>query len=260
MLPFTLLLALVPSASAPVEALTCPDPFLAAAQDAVPAPGESKWTGAVAVGIIATDGNTETTTATATADAEYRRAKDRTTAGLWWNYQSDQNVAAGSSVIQRKSGIKGKYDYFFSKKTYGLVQASLENDLQADIDLRTTVGAGLGRQFREDENFKLSGELGLSWFQEQFRSSPDDDYLAARAAYNVDYKPNKKWNFLHSAEYFPSLEDTDDIYIRLDSKARATLTEKMFAQLQWVFDWDNTPAPGKERADNRYMLSLGWTF
>jgi hypothetical protein len=38
------------------------------------------------------------------------------------------------------------------------------------------------------------------------------------------------------------------------------LTEKMFAQLGWLFTWDNTPAAGAERTDNLVLLTIGWSF
>jgi hypothetical protein len=34
----------------------------------------------------------------------------------------------------------------------------------------------------------------------------------------------------------------------------------MFAQVQWVMDWDNTPASGAERVDSLFLLTVGWKF
>jgi hypothetical protein len=52
----------------------------------------------------------------------------------------------------------------------------------------------------------------------------------------------------------------DDFYARIDTRARATLTESMFAQLQWILDYDNTPAPGLEKQDHRLIAAVGWSF
>ena len=59
---------------------------------------------------------------------------------------------------------------------------------------------------------------------------------------------------------FPSLEDSNDVYGRWDSKLSTSLTEAMFASLQYVMDYDNTPNTGAERIDNRVVFSLGWSF
>ena len=67
-----------------------------------------KWIGGISASAIITDGNTRTRSANAQADALYRREKDRTTFGGWWNYQDDR-----TGVLQRRTGLKAQYDYFF---------------------------------------------------------------------------------------------------------------------------------------------------
>ncbi len=219
------------------------------------APVTHQWTGSVSASAILTDGNTKTRSASAAADAQYRREHDRTTLGAFWNYQDDR-----TGVLQRRTGAKAKYDYFFSKKTYGLVQTSIENDAQADLERRWIFGLGIGQQFVENAEHKFLAEAGVSWFDEHFGNSPNNDYVSARAAYAWDWNINKDWVFFHGADIYPSLEDGDDVYAKVDTRIRVTLTEKMFAQGQWVTDWDNTPAAGKKDTDNRYIVSIGWSF
>lgn len=258
-IPALLLFALLPTSETSLEYATSPDP----SPDTTPQAPEvvmHRWTGSVAIGASSTDGNTDTNSISATADATYRRERDRTTFNAWWAYEDQKNATGGTDISTRKSGLKAQYDYFFSKKVYGLAQASAENDLLADIHLRTTIGAGLGYQWREDAKLKFATEGGLSHVATNFYSSPDEDYLAARVAEKLDWNINKDWNFAHIGEAFPSLEDSDDVSTRLDTRLKVSLTAKMFAQLGWVWDWDNTPAAGKDRSDNRYALSIGWSF
>ncbi len=219
-------------------------------------PVMNKWTGAVNAGASISSGNTDATNASAGADAEYRREKDRTTLKFQWNYAEDEDT-----VTQRRVYGSAQYDYFISDKTYALAQTSGEYDTKANLDLRATLGVGVGQQFRDDEKWKLSGEAGLTYFDENFVGSVDDDsYVAARLAYGVEYKAIEKWLLSQTGQVFPSLEDSDDIYAKLDTKARVSLTEKMFAQVEWIYSWDNTPATGADRVDNLYLFTLGWSF
>jgi putative salt-induced outer membrane protein YdiY len=221
-----------------------------------PAPVEPKWTGSVSLGLSYSDGNTRRRTASASVDAEYRREKDRTTLGLLWNYAEEQ-----TGISDRKTQGRVKYDYFFSKRVYGLLQASGESDYRSALDLRTTIGAGLGRQFEDSATWKLSGELGVSYVNSDFKGTADDtDYLAGRAAYTWNWKPNPKYELGQLAEIFPSLETMDDVNARVDTKGRMNLTDKMFAQLEWIYQWDNTPAAGKLRVDDLVLFGLGWSF
>lgn len=249
MLPTLLALLVSSPAAAPLDSL----------QGAAPPPPEAvkpKWTGAVALGATYSDGNTDRRSASATADAEYRREKDRTTLGFLWNYADESGV-----ITARKTEGRAKYDRFFSKKFYGLAQASADADYSAAIELRTIVGVGVGYQFQDKAHWKLSGELGLSYVDTDYVGTADDSsYPAARAAYAWAWTPNDKYNLAQNAEIFPSLEDGEDVTARVDTKGRLNLTKTMFAQLQWLYQWDNTPATGKVRDDNLVLLGVGWSF
>jgi putative salt-induced outer membrane protein YdiY len=223
---------------------------------AAPAVVEPKWTGSVALGATYADGNTDRRTASATAAAEYRREKDRITIGFLWSYAEEK-----LGITDRKTQGRIKYDYFFTKKFYGLAQASAENDFASGLELRTTVGAGAGYQFQDKPSWKVSGELGLSYVDENFNGTVDDNnFLAARAAYAWDWKPNDKYALSQVGEIFPSLENSDDVNARVDTKARMNLSAKMFAQIEWLYQWDNTPPAGNSRNDTLILLALGWSF
>jgi putative salt-induced outer membrane protein YdiY len=223
-------------------------------------PKEPEWTGSVTVGAKVTTGNSETRGANATADAELRREDDRISLGFLWLFDENSNNDTDTwTLTDRKTTGKAQYDYFFSKKTYAYVKGQWENDHTAALDLRQTYSVGLGRQIREDEKFKLGTELGVAWVEEDFQGSVDDkEYPAARVAYNLDWAISKSWSLAQNAEAYPSLEDSDDIYTKLDTRLKAAFGESMFGQLQWLYDWNNSPATGKERSDHQLLLSIGW--
>jgi putative salt-induced outer membrane protein YdiY len=241
------------AAVAPGFDLSAPAP---AADDGPPPEEIGKWKGSIAIGATIADGNTNQKTASATADVHIRREKDRTTFRLLWNYSKENDV-----TTQRRTLGTAKYDYFFSKKFYGLANASGESDLNAQLDLRTIFGVGAGYQFLEDASWNVNGEAGVSYVDENYKTNADDkNYVAARLAYKVEYKHDDKWSAGQIAELYPSLENEEDITARVDTHAKVMLTDKMFAQVQWLFTWDNTPATGAKRTDNLYLLALGWSF
>ncbi|MDP6407881.1 MAG: DUF481 domain-containing protein [Planctomycetota bacterium] len=218
------------------------------------------WTGGVTLGLFDASGNTVRSSANLTAEAERRREEDRTTFGAWWSWAEEEGDAGASSVSERRVGGKAQYDHFFTEETYAYGNGTAEMDHKANLDLRWTVGAGYGRQFREEEDLKVSAEVGLSWFNEDFGAAPGDEYATVRAAYSVDWVPREKWTLSQGAEVFPSIEETDDVYTKLDSRVRYDVSGSMYAQFQWVWDWDNTPAAGLERSDHRLFVTVGWTF
>ena len=134
-------------------------------------------------------------------------------------------------------------------------------DTLADIELRYTVGAGLGYQILDDATTRLNAEAGLAWFYENYRSAtPAVDYLAARVAYKLRHEFSDKTRLIHGVEAYPSLERAEDVYFQATTELQTNLTESMIGSLSWVWDYDNTPAPGRDRSDNRVLLAVGWTF
>lgn len=244
--------ALAPIESSPLA------PFIA--EDA-PEPVKHVWTGSVAIGASYQDGNTDTRGVNANANAEYRGEDDRWTIAGYWNYGETKDQATGDSTINaRKAGLGVKYDYFLSKKVYAFANAGTETDLLADIQRRDFIGAGLGYQWREDETLKWGSEVGAGYFDERRYSDEDKDYIAARLANNIDWKINEKSNLSNILAVYPSLEDGDDVYSRSQTTFKTMLTEKMFLQIQWIWDYDNTPSEGLARNDNTVTLGLGWSF
>jgi putative salt-induced outer membrane protein YdiY len=241
-----------PSSAAPATAL------LAAVEDEADAePEEEKnpgWEGAVTFIASLSDGNTKIKNGSATADGVLARGQSRTTLSLLWNYAEDNGA-----ISQRVANGTGQYDRFFTAKTYGLVQASAGTDDIALVDLRTTAGVGAGRQVLDNEAWQLGLEIGLSHFNEKLATNVDTDYLAVRGAYNWEYGV-EKWSLGQTAEVFPNVDDASDVYARVDTRAKLQLSESMFAQLQWVFLRDNTPALGNVKNDNLYLLTFGWSF
>lgn len=256
MIFLNILLSTLPLVEAPAPAPAALPATSLLQDEAAEEASEPAWKGAVTLGASVSDGNTDIKRASATADAVKKLEDHRYTLGFQWNFAQESGF-----VTQRRTLARAQYDKFLSEKMYWLANVSFESDSQADLDLRTIVGAGLGYQFKDTEKFQLAGEAGLSYFDEDYADDDaDGDYVAARLAYKWEYLHSERWSFAQNAEIYPSLEDSDDVYAKVDTRAKATLTESMFAQLQWLYDWDNTPAEGKDRADNLYLLTVGWTF
>lgn len=221
---------------------------------------EQGWGGSFTLGTTLRTGNTENTSASATADSLWRGEENRLTISALWNYQEDS-----STVTQRKVYGSAQFDHFYSKKTYSYANASGDHDNDAALTMRMAGGLGMGHQLRDDAQWTISGEAGLSYVDEEFdmtSSAPGstNEFVAMRLAYNTAYLAGENWEFSHGGQVFPSLEDSDDVYARWDTRVKTNLTESMFAQLQWIWDYDNTPATGKGRNDSLFALTVGWGF
>lgn len=225
-----------------------------------PAEEPPKWTGQMTIGGNLTSGNTERRAVGAAFEASRRSEADRISFDAAWDYAEDK--ASGDWVLnQRRVGGGLKYDYFLTKRWYALGNARVLGDTLADIQLRFTGGAGVGYTVIENDTTTFVTEAGLSYLNENYRSAtPSDDYVAARVAYRLTHAFTDATKIVHGIEAFPSIDDSDDIYLQMRTEVVTKLAGDMVASLSWIMDYDNTPAPGRERDDHRVMLSVGWSF
>lgn len=220
----------------------------------------AEWTGSVAIGANISTGNTDKRSANMTGEASRRADNDRISAKGLWLYEENKDTGEWNLTDRILRG-QLKYDYFLTEKFYAMTNASAGADDSAGIKLRFTMGAGFGYQWYETEEFKLFTEASVQYVNEQYaNSAQDDDYVAGRLASGVDWQITKDLSFHNDVEYFPSLEDKDDIFVTMNTSARLALTESMFAQARWLLEYDNTPNSGDDRMDNKYFLQVGWAF
>ncbi len=223
---------------------------------------EADWTGALKLGAGLISGNTERRSASGAFDAELRRTGDRLAADAQWDYAQDQDQATEQwNLTQRRTGGGLKYDRFVTETTYALATTRVLGDTMADLDLRWTAGLGYGFQLLDGAETKLTAEAGLSYLTENFRSgAPSNDYLAARIAYKLRHTFNERTKLIHGVEAFPSTENSEDVYFQATTELRTNLTDSMIGSIAWIWDYDNTPAPTRERSDHRVLLTVGWSF
>lgn len=220
-----------------------------------------KWTGSLTVNGQYVSGNTDRRTMGLAFEAIRRTEADRITTDAQWDYAEDKVAPGNWNLTQRRTGAGLKYDLFLTERMYALATTRVLGDTFADLDLRFTGGVGLGYQVKETDKTDLIVEAGLSYFYEDYRSAtPSEDYLAARIAYKLRRELSETSRLVHGTEAFPSLERADDVYFQMRTEYVVDLAVGMIASLGWIWDYDNTPAPGAERSDHRVLLSVGWAF
>jgi putative salt-induced outer membrane protein YdiY len=222
----------------------------------------AKWTGAIVGNALITTGNSETENFGLSANAVRRSEIDRITLGVAYYYgrQKEKDTDKKDTTIDNWF-VFGKYDYFLTKKLYLYGAARVEQDNIADLNLRLTIGGGVGYQWFETPTFNFNTEAGLAWVYEDFKHDGTEDHLAARLAYHVDWTPIKPLKLFHNLEYLPNITDwLGDYNLNTDIGLRATVYQGFFAEAKIELRYDSTPAPGAKKEDVRYLLGVGWQF
>lgn len=221
-------------------------------------PGPSlKLSGRVNVGVDISKGNTDTESYHVDGELVARTEKNRYIVGAEFNLEKESDRKTADNALLYMS-----YDHFLTEKWFFYTNADFEKDEFKDLNLRTTVGAGSGYQFFETKLKNLSVRGGLAYVNEDYDiEDQDQDYSAGRWAVRYDqYFFEKFVQFFHHHEGIVSLEDTEDIFIRTRTGLRFPLGKSFNITAQYNWDWDNSPAPDKDRVDERYLFTLGYSW
>ena len=237
-------------------------------QEAEAPPVYPEWTGAFTLGIIFTEGNSDTSSAAGTFNLVRRAEVDRWTMDAFWNW-SEQGTDTSSTpaddsddteVTTLNYGAGLKYDYFTTPKLYYTGTLSGKVDPIADLQIRGIGGAGIGYQVREDEKLKWGVEVGLAYVEENYEGFDNDGFLAARLASILTWQISQNTSFDQTAETFPSLEDSEDSISKISNTLKTNIAGNWISQLQYVLDYDDSTPPGVEEADHRVVLGIGWSL
>jgi putative salt-induced outer membrane protein YdiY len=224
-------------------------------------PPPVKWTGSIRASANFVRGNTFSDSADVAIDASRRSTDDRITLGAGYSFGRERNADTGQkSTTEDNWFASGKYDYFLNKKLYLFGLIRVEKDRIANLDLRVSPSAGLGYQWIEKPDFNFNTELGGGWVHESYTNDGSDSHFTARAAYHVDKSFNERIKLFHDLEYLPSVERGSDYNVNADIGMRMMLTKQFFSEFRVDWQFDSTPAPGAEKHDLKYLVSLGWQF
>jgi putative salt-induced outer membrane protein YdiY len=216
-----------------------------------------KFTGRVNAGVDVKKGNTETDAYTVNGELEARTEKNRYTVGAEANREEESDEKTADNWLLYMS-----YDHFLTQKWFFYTNADFEQDEFKDLNLRTTVGAGSGYQFFESERKNLSVRAGPAYVNEDYTvDGEDNDYAAGRWAVKYDqYFFDRFVQLFHLHDGIVSLEDTQDILIRTRTGLRLPLGKGFNTTVQYNWDWDNSPAPDTDKVDERYLMTLGYSW
>lgn len=229
-----------------------------------PEPPKPRWQGNVTAGFTSTHGNSFGENANISANASLRREKDRTTLGAAYLFGRSEDRDGEKYTTEESFTLSGKYDYYFSKKWYGFVNARYKTDHIADLDRRIIAGLGTGYQWIESDPMNFSTDMGLSMLCEKYQTGDEitkSDELSLRLGYQFDKKINSRVAFFHQTEYYPSIQSgPSDYFLSSSAELRLSLTTRMYSSLKAILDYDSTPGPGQSSTDTKYILGLGWSF
>lgn len=167
----------------------------------------------------------------------------------------------GTQVTARNSLAGLKYDYFLTKKLYLDSQALFEKDSFQNLLLRTTLGEGVGYQFLDAKITTLSGELGLSYIDERFSTAPGTRTPSTRWSIRFEHALwPERVRVSHRQDGFRDFMTRVAYRVNADTGIRITISENLFANIEYDYRFNSKPAPGKQESDETFIFGVGYSF
>ncbi len=157
--------------------------------------------------------------------------------------------------------LSGKYDYFMSKKRYYGVELAFERDRFTDLDLRTSLGPHIGRQFYESKAINLRAEVGLVKVYEKYIEADDQDYLALNWYLNYDhFLFDDLTQFYHEQRGLWDIEKSDKVTLTSWTGFRFPLKLGLVASAEVELEYDSQPKEKVHKTDTTYRLKIGYQW
>ena len=218
-----------------------------------------RFDGAVNTGLLYSKGN-ESTQYNVSSQVAYNR--ERWSSEL--NFNSSLASSNGASLTTRNqtdlSTLKLlRWNNWFYAGMASFLQSSVQ-----EINLQTTLGAGIGRYLKNTNRASIYVFGGLGWQNVGYRQNTLDEGPQNAAvgvvAGEIKAFKFKKTNVDVTASLIPSISDAGRVHFNTN----AAYYIKLINDLSWNFSfygsWDSRPPPTFPKSDYGTSSGLSWTF
>ena len=164
--------------------------------------------------------------------------------------------------LRTKDQLDVDYGYrrFISERWYGAANAEYFQDTLKDIDLRITLGAGMGIQVLDNSLENLATDLSLSAVQEDIGGASS---TKPALRWGVDYQRflfAKTVELFHRQSILQLLSDENGQVFSSSTGIRYVFSERIDTNFRIDLAYESDPPPGNEKTDTTYSLGVGLKF
>lgn len=212
------------------------------------------WSGTLDAGLSLSQGNAETGTFNFGFNAARTTTRDKISVYMTALYARNQTT--GTTIVTANAKRGGAhYDINLSKKVYAFGLGDLENDEFQQLDLRLTLGGGLGWHAKKTERTTFDifggGSLNREYFFSGFNRSSGEVLLGEE----LTHKWGTRTTFNERAVFLPNMSETGEYRFNFDAGAVTHLNTWLGWTLTFSDRYLSNPLAGVK--SNDLLLSTG---
>lgn len=216
-----------------------------------------KWFGHINAGLASERGNTDTDELDMDFDTIWRSLEDRFT--IRGNWEIDATDGTKSKNLWK---LQNKYDRFSLDDTdnyYGF-QVALEHDEFADLNLRTTTGPYIGRQYFETQLLTLHAEVGIVHVDEDFDISKNNHYWGSNWEVRMATDIIPETRFYVNADGIVNFEESHTLVVNTTVGITLPIVYGLQTSAEAKFEYDGGAVEDVDELDETYYLKFGYAW
>ena len=213
---------------------------------------EEGLSGKVALGYLATSGNSESRNMNLNFGGDYY-------AEFWHHNLTGSAVRASTSGITTAEsyGLSWQSDRDFGEKSYLFANAAWDQDEFSAYDVQMRETVGYGRHFIDNEKHTLNGEVGVGYRQADLRDGTEQDERILRLSSDYTFR------FSETAEFKQTLgiESGDsNTYTETMSSLSADVWTNLAVVISYTVKRNSDVPVGIVKRDTFTAVSLEYSF
>jgi hypothetical protein len=142
--------------------------------------------------------------------------------------------------------------------------AGFQHNGEQELNLRTTLGAAVGHNFKMTNTSLVAAYAGMDWnserYSQQATTGQTGNSAEAILGIQLNFFRFRTTNFLLNSQVYPSLTDLGRV--RLDSNAsiKLRIAKRLYWNLGYYLSYDSKPPRKLPRSDYGSVASVGWKF
>ncbi len=177
-----------------------------------------------------------------------------------YDIQTDSGTDTETRV--ERTELRSDYRRDISGKWFALGFLGLLQSTEQQLDLRTTLGAGIGNYIVRNNRWLISASGGANWANEQY-TDPDvmeKNSAEAFAGIELDIFDIGDLDIYSAFKVIPSFTDPGRVRMDFKTDFKWELISDLFFRVGLSTNYDNNPPEGTPRNDYVFDTSVGWSF
>lgn len=177
---------------------------------------------------------------------------------------SSLSTTEGSPASTRNQLDLSAYHLLRPRNWFYSGQAALLQSTEQGVDLRSSIGGGIGRYFKNSETASLSFTAGLAYqntvYSPTAQPEGPPDVLTALLAGSLNVVSFKKTNLAVTFNALPALSQPGRLFLNTNGSFFLKLLGNLSFNLTFYGNWDTEPPANFSGSDYGFSSGLGWTF